>query len=340
MEINTSITASNFLSDPARLPSVIPIMEASYLNLLSLNNRMLDPYVKQLMAGSQNHRDVLLSPSVSQGFLTRHYEVEETGELVNSAVEGETVMGFNVWGEVRLCLPHLLRFVLNDVDIDEIGQAISKLQIACTKCSPSQLTSLHKCNALPSDVTSCGLIRKSDAERMLKFLRAGKHRPTLAEVGLNNLTCENIVDGIASSSLASVKQEEPALTAQPKSSDNFKKHIDVRHDCFGSQRGRLYPHIYTSPSSPCVLCQTCDKLFSPPDFVGHTHSITELDKCCHWGFDSTNWRSYLRLDLRTNPHAKPETRSRLLSEDQSDSDIYRQFNKFKVKFLKVSYAPL
>ena len=346
-------TSVNFLPDSVRLPAEI---EASYLNLLALNSHILSPFARQLLLGNRNlpsqstkrplvpstqqpshpppqtipnfpgnsSRSTISAPSSSSSLaLPKPHDIEETGELVYSIVEGEKVMGFNVWGEVRLCLPHLLRFVLNDVDIDEIGQAISKLRIACTKCSPRQLAMLHGCNALPSGVTSCGLIRKSDAERMLKLLRSSRQRPTLADV-----------DASGERTVGSEQAESQSVMAEK--STIFGNFIDVRHDCFGTQRGRVYPHLYTSTNSPCIVCRTCNKLFSPQDFVGHTHSVNESDSCCHWGFDSTNWRSYLQLDIDSVSRQKKVKRENESGEEESpDVRTYRALRDFKVKFLKV-----
>ncbi|VDL56910.1 unnamed protein product [Hymenolepis diminuta] len=344
----------NFLPDSVRLPAEI---EASYLNLLALNSHILSPFARQLLLGSRNlpnlnpkrplvplqpsqsSRTISTFPSHSTGSfpssssvppqpltstfsLPRPHEIEETGELVYSIVEGEKVMGFNVWGEVRLCLPHLLRFVLYDVDIDEIGQALSKLRIACTKCSHRQLAMLHGCNALPAEVTSCGLIRKSDAERMLKFLRSSRERPTLADAEIRP-----------------PESAEGLKTAKEEAS--LGNYIDVRHDCFGTEKGRIYPHLYASANSPCIACRTCNKLFSPQDFVGHTHSVNESDSCCHWGFDSTNWRSYLQLDIDPSTRHKKAKRDNSESEEEENPDVrtYRALRDFKVKFLKPLHLP-
>ncbi|VDK20414.1 unnamed protein product [Taenia asiatica] len=353
------LTAVSFLPDSVRLPAEI---EASYLNLLAMNSHILSPFARQLLLGNRNlsslnpKRPLVPPPppqtitnfpsqssssaipsstsvSSSSSFsLPRPHEIEETGELVYSIVEGEKVMGFNVWGEVRLCLPHLLRFVLNDVDIDEIGQAISKLRIACTKCSPRQLAMLHGCNALPGEVTSCGLIRKSDAERMLKFLRSSRRRPTLADACPN----VNATDG---------RTFVPEQTGGKKSAEErdvtLENFIDVRHDCFGTQRGRVYPHLYNSVTSPCIVCRTCNTLFSPQDFVGHTHSVNESDGCCHWGFDSTNWRSYLQLDIDSVGRQKKVKRESSEPGEEENPDVrtYRALRDFKVKFLKPLHLP-
>lgn len=350
--------ASNALSSANLRPILNPALEASCLNFFNINSHLLAPYVRQFLLGNRTRRPVPPSPSPQQfskdpGPVSKPGCVDEPGELVYSVIEGEKVMGFNVWGEVRLCLPHLLRFVLNDMDIDEIGQAISRLKIACTKCSPRQLALLHMCSALPDEVTSCGLIRKSDAERMLKYLRSNKQRPTLTEVFLTankqpdeakSPSRPKISDCSTKENLPTRHTADHGAVADPSSSRDqqsgfLEKFIDVRHDCFGRQRGRVYPRLYTSPSAPCILCHTCDQLFSPPDFVGHTHSVAELNSCCHWGFDSTNWRSYLRLDIRVDSKERHLKRdddllSPSIRAEESEIGAYRLLKDFKVKFLK------
>ncbi|VDN12597.1 unnamed protein product, partial [Dibothriocephalus latus] len=350
--------ASNALSSANLRPILNPTLEASCLNFFNNNSHLLAPYVRQFLLGNRTRRPVQPSPSPQpfpkdQDPTSKPGCVDEPGELVYSVIEGEKVMGFNVWGEVRLCLPHLLRFVLNDMDIDEIGQAISRLKIACTKCSSRQLALLHMCSALPDEVTSCGLIRKSDAERMLKYLRSNKQRPTLAEVCLtsNNQPDEAESPSKPKTSDCSIKEELPtgpnadsgAVTDSSSPRDQqsgfLEEFIDVRHDCFGRQRGRIYPHLYTSPSAPCILCHTCDQLFSPPDFVGHTHAVAELNSCCHWGFDSTNWRSYLRLDIPAESKESHLNRgddllSTSMRSEESEVGAYRLLKDFKIKFLK------
>ena len=37
--------------------------------------------------------------------------------------------------------------------------------------------------------------------------------------------------------------------------------IDVQHECFGKAWGRLFPHLYGSPSSKCIKCIECCKYF-------------------------------------------------------------------------------
>ena len=107
-------------------------------------------------------------------------------------------------------------------------------------------------------VFQCGLITKSDAERL----------------------CSHLLD----------KSPPRASVFDPKSSPfSFK----VQHECFGRCEGLVLPEAYTSPSARCVECLQCEGLFSPQKFVCHSHSAE--NRTCHWGFDSANWLTYLQL---------------------------------------------
>ena len=63
---------------------------------------------------------------------------------------------------------------------------------------------------------------------------------------------------------------------------------------FGDCVGLLLPEAHLSADSRCIECLECEGLFSPQKFVGHSHSTEEI-RTCHWGFDSANWKIYLRL---------------------------------------------
>jgi hypothetical protein len=46
-------------------------------------------------------------------------------------------------------------------------------------------------------------------------------------------------------------------------------------------------------------------MFSPQKFVCHVHRFRE-NRTCHWGFDSSNWRSYLLIAKDQEEHEKLE----------------------------------
>ena len=112
-----------------------------------------------------------------------------------------------------------------------------------------------------SIASSCGLITKSDAERLCSRLLESSP-PVASMVGFH-------------------------ATASPFS-------FRVQHECFGKCRGIVLPEAYTSPSARCIECLECEGLFDPAKFVCHSHRNRE-NRTCHWGFDSVNWRAYLHL---------------------------------------------
>ncbi|CAL8080377.1 unnamed protein product [Calicophoron daubneyi] len=302
---------------------------------------------------------------------------QETGTLVPSLIDGEIIMGFNVWGEKRLCLPHLFRFVLNDVDLKVIDEACTKLQITCTTCSPAQLNLLHSRKILPRAVTSCGLIRKSDAERLTKYIRNHNGNCTVTQDSHLSRSRENsrgtepargtqfspartctpkrIQTG--ENRVLKMKTDgpsNPVSTSQENSSPTSSQNdaIPVIHECFGRQRGLIRPDLYVEPNSKCIQCQTCHRFFAPDQFVGHTHTVTEVDNLNHWGFDSNNWRCYLRLytgkrsqlpDI-SRPHASSGSEAEIDGHKSADevsktTDVFRRLEEFKIKFAQPIRLP-
>lgn len=315
----------------------------------------------------------------------------ETGTLVPSLIDGEVIMGFNVWGEKRLCLPHLFRFVLNDVDLKAIDEACTKLQITCTTCTPAQLKLLHARRILPKAVSTCGLIRKSDAERLTKYIRnrtdlsertpanarpnAGTSRshsgselevivppdhtkqphPTLNHSGSLPLHGLEGMSDNHSSPLALVGDNNSLKNrdGSAESQSQLGLPIPVLHECFGRQAGLIHPDLYTEPTAKCIECQTCHRMFAPDQFVGHTHTVTEVDNLNHWGFDSNNWRCYLRLyagrhGYMAKPNAERSHPMDIGSEDELENsapknltitaDTHRRLEEFKIKFAQVSFV--
>lgn len=73
--------------------------------------------------------------------------------------------------------------------------------------------------------------------------------------------------------------------------------IRVYHRCFGKCTGLFYPALLNSARSDCIECLTCKNMLAPRRFIGHTHGPKEND-VCHWGFNSYNWRYYIRLSRK------------------------------------------
>ncbi|XP_037075392.1 ski oncogene-like, partial [Pollicipes pollicipes] len=182
------------------------------------------------------------------------------GEVSETCLEGETISCFSVGGEKRLCLPQVLNSVLRGVSISQIHAVCDELHIFCSTCSKEQLDVLKKSGILPPSASQCGLITKTDAERL----------------------CSELLNVSAPQLLKS------------DDSCSLKQRMDVHHKCFGKCRGTLRLELYTSSPARCIECNDCRGLFAPIKFVSHTHENRET-RTVHWGFDSSQWRNYLLL---------------------------------------------
>ncbi|KAK9721096.1 SKI/SNO/DAC family [Popillia japonica] len=91
-------------------------------------------------------------------------------ERTETILEGENISCFIVGGEKRLCLPQVLNSVLRDFLLSQIHQECDQLQIYCSQCTPEQLNVLKSHGILPSTAPTCGLITKTDAERLCSAL--------------------------------------------------------------------------------------------------------------------------------------------------------------------------
>lgn len=190
-------------------------------------------------------------------------------ERSETVLEGEKVSCFIVGGEKRLCLPQILNSVLRDFSLPQINGVCDELQIFCSRCNHEQLEVLKVTGILPATAPSCGLITKTDAERLCNALlhRNPPQDPHLLQV---------------------VKGEPPDSA---KGTLSFFK---VYHECFGKCSGVYMPNLYVAPNALCIKCTECHGFLSPQKFVCHAHKSLE-NRTCHWGFDSANWRAYILL---------------------------------------------
>ncbi|XP_076315764.1 ski oncogene-like [Tachypleus tridentatus] len=216
-------------------------------------------------------------------------------ERSETILEGETISCFKVGGEHRLCLPQILNTVLKDFSLQQINSVCDELHIFCSRCTPEQLEILKATGVLPLNAPSCGLITKTDAERLCSTLRY--------------------------------------VVLPQAQSDAEKKHLfkfRVVHRCFGKCAGMFVPDLYITPSARCIECTECHGIMSPEVFVCHAHRAKE-NRTCHWGFDSSNWRAYLMIakeegnrekvkqhleDVKTRfEHTHNRMRKHVISED-------------------------
>ena len=119
--------------------------------------------------------------------------------------------------------------------------------------------------------------------------------------------------------------------------------------------------MYSKSDAACVECDTCRKLYTPKNFVCHTHKYESHTR--HWGFDSANWRVYLKAVSSTHDKTSSSNSSSASSSSSVLSDIKisnkdniaanaavskstacsgaynEEFELFKQKFLSRSQSP-
>lgn len=223
-------------------------------------------------------------------------------EISETILEGETISCFTVGGEKRLCLPQILTTVLRDFSLPQINSVCDELQIFCSRCTTDQLEVLKMTFVIPASAPSCGLITKTDAERLCAALLYSN--PPKASISLNAIYGKQMF--------------------------TFK----VYHQCFGKCVGLYVPALYVQPFSTCIECLECHGLFAPQKFVCHSHRSRE-NRICHWGFDSSNWRAYLLL-------AKDKHRQQIKSVDPLDNDFQDHLIEMKARFdfkRKITVSP-
>ncbi|XP_078806153.1 v-ski avian sarcoma viral oncogene homolog a isoform X2 [Oryzias latipes] len=235
---------------------------------------------------------------------------DRSTERCETVLEGETISCFVVGGEKRLCLPQILNTVLRDFSLQQINSVCDELHIYCSRCTADQLEILKVMGILPFSAPSCGLITKTDAERLCNALIYGGAFPPRAK-----------------KELGGAGALELQLTDR-----SFK----VYHECFGKCKGLLVPELYGSPSAACIQCLDCRLMYPTHKFVVHSHKAQE-NRTCHWGFDSANWRAYILL---SQDYTGKEEKARL---EQILDEIKEKFdfaNKYKRKAASRASDPI
>nr|XP_057908293.1 v-ski avian sarcoma viral oncogene homolog a [Doryrhamphus excisus]XP_057908294.1 v-ski avian sarcoma viral oncogene homolog a [Doryrhamphus excisus] len=225
---------------------------------------------------------------------------DRSTERCETVLEGETISCFVVGGEKRLCLPQILNTVLRDFSLQQINSVCDDLHIYCSRCTADQLEILKVMGILPFSAPSCGLITKTDAERLCNALIYGGAYPP---------HCKKEASGGAL---------ELELTER-----SFK----IYHECFGKCKGLFVPELYTSPNAACIQCMDCRLMYPTHKFVVHSHKAQE-NRTCHWGFDSANWRAYILLGQDYTGKEEKRRLEQLLDEVKEKFDFA---NKYKRK---------
>ncbi|XP_069774657.1 ski oncogene-like isoform X2 [Narcine bancroftii] len=230
---------------------------------------------------------------------------DRSTERCETILEGETISCFVVGGEKRLCLPQILNSVLRDFSLQQINSVCDELHIYCSRCTADQLEILKVMGILPFSAPSCGLITKTDAERLCNALLYGGTYPPHC------------------------KKEFSSTIELELTEKSFK----VYHECFGKCKGLFVPELYGNPHAACIQCMDCRLMYPPHKFVVHSHKSLE-NRTCHWGFDSANWRAYVLL---SQDYTGKEEKNRL---EQSLDEIKERFdysNKYKRKAPRVPF---
>lgn len=239
---------------------------------------------------------------------------DRSTERCETVLEGETISCFVVGGEKRLCLPQILNSVLRDFSLQQINAVCDELHIYCSRCTADQLEILKVMGILPFSAPSCGLITKTDAERLCNALLYGGAYPP---------RCKKEFAAAAAVSSSAAPPLELELT---------EKSFKVYHECFGKCKGLLVPELYSSPAAACIQCLDCRLMYPPHKFVIHSHKSLE-NRTCHWGFDSANWRAYILL---SQDYAGKEEKARLGQRLDEVKEKFDYGHRYKRKAPRVS----
>ncbi|XP_047438240.1 v-ski avian sarcoma viral oncogene homolog a [Mugil cephalus] len=225
---------------------------------------------------------------------------DRSTERCETVLEAETISCFVVGGEKRLCLPQILNTVLRDFSLQQINSVCDELHVYCSRCTADQLEILKVMGILPFSAPSCGLITKTDAERLCNALIYGGAYPPRC------------------------KKEPSGGSLELQLTDRSFK---VYHECFGRCKGLFVPELYTSPNAACIQCMDCRLMYPTHKFVVHSHKGQE-NRTCHWGFDSANWRAYVLLSQDYTGKEEKARLTQLLDEIKEKFDFS---NKYKRK---------
>lgn len=210
----------------------------------------------------RQREDVVSSPILPQPILSA--SDQECGQLQKTMLEGRPIGCFLLGGEMRLCLPQIFNNILHEFSLERINRTFDELLIFFSQCTPEQLIEFKMAEILPEDVKACGLITRTNAERLCSALL---HRP-------DRSYCQMIKK----------KLKEDC--------EQFR----VYHRCFGKSEGICYPDLFAFKERSCIECLECGGLFPPNKFVCHVcKDKPKENRTCHWGFNSSSWRAYIKV---------------------------------------------
>lgn len=186
-------------------------------------------------------------PAIQQPPLLTPPDQAPGSERDETWLEWHSISCFSVGGERRLCLPQILNTVLMDFSLQQINGVCDELRIFCQRSNPEQLDVLKRAGVIPSSAPSCGLITKSDAERLCAaLLPAGAPPPADASPAVVPVyhECFGGASGVVWLDAAKVRCAECGLLFSPR---RFVCHAHHRsreggtcHWGFDSARWRSY----------------------------------------------------------------------------------------------------
>lgn len=210
----------------------------------------------------------MMQPIQSQPILTA--PDSEKGLLMECFIEGKAIGCFQLGGELRLCFPQILHNILIGFPLDLIHRTIEDLHISCLQSTPEQTAEFKIAKILPPNVPPCGLITRTNAERLCSTLL---HKSTLKKKEQNNYF-------------------------------SFR----VYHRCFGKCEGICTPELFSFTDRACIECVECHGMLAPNKFVLHVCKNKPKENfTCHWGFESNKWRSYIHVSM-SEPNQEKCTR--------------------------------
>lgn len=200
----------------------------------------------------------MMQPIQSQPILSA--PDSEKGMLMECMIEGKAIGCFQLGGELRLCFPQILHNILIDFPLDLIHRTIEDLHISCLQSTPEQTAEFKLAKILPPNVPPCGLITRTNAERLCSALL---HKPE-------------------------PRKKEP----------NHYFSFRVYHRCFGKSEGICTPELFSYTDMACIECIECHGMLAPNKFVLHVCKNKPKENfTCHWGFESSKWRNYIHVSM-------------------------------------------
>jgi len=258
---------------------------------------------------------------VARGSKRRAVTLQDDGRTLKSttAIAGHSIACFVVGGEPRLCLPQLLRLMVDRVDVEQVESARRKLSVNLAECESDQLAALHNAKVLPPSVSSCGLVTLSDATRLVsglsEFLR---HHDTINQdrkLTWSLSDVDDVTDHDRKWTVYGDVINRDRKWSQSNSADDSER-LPVCHSCFGGCSGTLFRR-----DNIHVRCDECSVAMSPEHFVTHSHRLdAESSATCHWGFDATRWRHYVMLNSAAM--TSPEVTCRLQAALDDVKQLY------------------